>query len=215
MKKIIDIETWERRDNFEFFRGYASSWYAVTTEIECTRSFRQCKETGESFFMRYLHAVLCAANEVEALRYRMTPDGKVALYDKIDIITPIAVPGHTFVTVRIPYIADFGKFCDEARRSIGGMTPETNPYGTEEAMFSAGDYGVIHLSAVPRMYFTSITYTTYETGNACTHPLSTMGKVTERPGNRLIMPYSIYVNHAFVDGSHLSDFFDRIQQRLA
>ena len=166
MKEIIDIETWERRDNFEFFRGYASSWYAVTTEIECTRSFRQCKETGESFLLRYLHA-------------------------------------------------DFNKFCDEARRIIGGITPETNPYGTEEAMFSAGDYGVIHLSAVPKMYFTSITYTNYETGNACTHPLSTMGKVTERHGDRLIMPYSIYVNHAFVDGSHLSDFFDRIQQRLA
>ncbi len=68
MKEIIDIETWERRDNFEFFRGYASSWYAVTTEIECTRSFRQCKETGESFFLRYHHALLFAAHQVEAVR---------------------------------------------------------------------------------------------------------------------------------------------------
>ena len=31
---------------------------------------------------------------------------------------------------------------------------------------------------------------------------------------RLLMPLSIYVNHAFVDGSHLSLFFQKIEQHL-
>ena len=31
---------------------------------------------------------------------------------------------------------------------------------------------------------------------------------------RLLMPLSIYVNHAFVDGSHLSQFFQKIEQHL-
>ena len=34
MKQIIDIETWERRDNYNFFRNFVSSWYSITTEID-------------------------------------------------------------------------------------------------------------------------------------------------------------------------------------
>ena len=47
------------------------------------------KADGSSFFLRYLYAVLCAANEVEALRYRIDREGRPVLYDSIDIITPI------------------------------------------------------------------------------------------------------------------------------
>lgn len=41
----------------------------------------------------------------------------------------------------------------------------------------------------------------------------TAGKAVIREG-RLVMPLSIYVNHAFVDGSHLSLFFQKIEQYL-
>ena len=36
MKHIIDIDAWERRDNYGFFRSFVNSWYSVTTEIDCT-----------------------------------------------------------------------------------------------------------------------------------------------------------------------------------
>ena len=41
----------------------------------------------------------------------------------------------------------------------------------------------------------------------------TAGQATLREG-RLLMPLSIYVNHAFVDGAHLSLFFRKIGQCL-
>jgi chloramphenicol O-acetyltransferase type A len=31
----------------------------------------------------------------------------------------------------------------------------------------------------------------------------------------MVMPYSVYVDHAFVDGSHLTRFFELIQEKLA
>ena len=34
MKHIIDIDAWERRDNYGFFRSFVNSWYSVTTEID-------------------------------------------------------------------------------------------------------------------------------------------------------------------------------------
>ena len=72
---------------------------------------------------------------------------------------------------------------------------------------------VVHLSAVPKMYFTSTTYTLAEAGNACSHPLMTAGKTVTREG-RLVFPLSIYVDHSFVDGSHLASFFGKIEEYL-
>ena len=69
----------------------------------------------------------------------------------------------------------------------------------------------VHLSAVPKMYFTATTYTLAEAGNGCSYPLMTSGKAVTREGC-LVFPLSIYVNHAFVDGSHLSSFFQKIEE---
>ena len=68
MKHIIDIDTWERRDNYGFFRTFLNSWYSVTTEIDCTEASAAAKQSGHSFFLYYLYAVLRSANEVDELR---------------------------------------------------------------------------------------------------------------------------------------------------
>lgn len=213
MKHIIDVETWSRRDNFRFFETFVSSWYAVTTEIDCTEARAAAKERGQSFFLYYLYAVVRAANEVDELRYRIDKQKQVVFHDRVDIITPIAVPGRTFFTLRIPYHEDFICFYEEAHRMITHIPSDGDPYGAEKTLMSQGDYDVVHLSAVPGMYFTSITYTLAEAGNACNYPLMTAGKAVVREG-RLVMPLSIYVNHAFVDGSHLSAFFRKVEQYL-
>ena len=50
MKQIIDIETWERRDNYNFFRNFVSSWYSITTEIDCTEASAGCQSSGTLLF---------------------------------------------------------------------------------------------------------------------------------------------------------------------
>ena len=91
MKQIIDIETWERRDNYNFFRNFVSSWYSITTEIDCTEASLAARAAGRSFFLYYLYAVLRSANEVDELRFRKDKNGQVVFHDRVDIISPIAV----------------------------------------------------------------------------------------------------------------------------
>ncbi len=50
MRHIVDIETWERRDNYNFFRGFVNSWYSITTEIDCTEASAAARASGHSFF---------------------------------------------------------------------------------------------------------------------------------------------------------------------
>lgn len=182
MKQIIDIETWERRDNYNFFRNFVSSWYSITTEIDCTEASLAARAAGRSFFLYYLYAVLRSANEVDELRFRKDKNGQVVFHDRVDIISPIAVPGKTFYTIRIPYHEDFNRFYAEAYALITNIPEDGDPYGAEKHLAQQGDYDVVHLSAVPKMYFTSTTYTLAEAGNACSHPLMTAGKTVTREG---------------------------------
>ena len=96
MKHIIDIDTWERKDNYNFFRGFANSWIAVTSEADCTEAYASAKAGGKSFFLYYLYAILRAVNEIKELRYRWDKNGQVVYHDQVDVISPIAVPGKTF-----------------------------------------------------------------------------------------------------------------------
>ena len=49
MKQIIDIETWERRDNYNFFRNFVNSWYSITTEIDCTEASAAARAANALF----------------------------------------------------------------------------------------------------------------------------------------------------------------------
>lgn len=187
MKHIIDIDAWERRDNYNFFRSFVNSWYSVTTEIDCTEASAAARAAKRSFFLYYLYAVVRSANEVDELRYRTDKEGRVVFHDRVDIISPIAVPGKTFYTVRIPYYEDFERFYAEAYALITNMPEDGDPYGAEKILAEAG--------------------------NGCSYPLMTAGKAVSREG-RLVFPLSIYVNHAFVDGSHLTSFFGKVEEYL-
>lgn len=210
MKHIIDIETWERKDNYRFFQNFANPWIAITSEVECTEAYSSAKSTGRSFFLYYLYAILRAANETKEFRFRNDKEGNVVYHDQVDVITPIAVPGKTFYTVRIPYHKDFSTFHNEARRIITSIPADGDPYETDKRIAEKGDFDVILLSAIPKLYFTSVTYTQYQVGHSMDYPLMNAGKAIEREGKR-VMPIALTVSHAFVDGAHIALFFEKVE----
>lgn len=213
MKHIIDTKTWERGDNFCFFQGFANSWISFTGEVDCTAAYAAAKAKGESFFVYYLYAITRAVNEIRELRTRRTKEGEIVWYDAVDVITPIAVPGRTFFTVRIPYSADFKTFYTEARRIITTIPEDGDPYGTDKAIAEQGDFDVFLLSAIPKLYFTSITYTQQSVGHPLDYPLMNAGKAIVREGKR-VMPVALSVDHAFADGRHISLFFEKVEEYL-
>ena len=75
MKHLIDIDTWERKENYLFFRDFHNSWIAMTSEVDCTEAYAEAKAQGRSFFLYYLYAILRAANEIKEFRYRWDKHG--------------------------------------------------------------------------------------------------------------------------------------------
>ena len=132
MKQIIDIENWERKENFNFFRHFQNPQLSITSEVECGGAKQRAKAAGQSFFLHYLYAVLRAANEIPEFRYRIAPDGRVVLYDTIDMLSPIKIKENgKFFTTRFPYHDDFDTFYQEARLIIDAIPEDGDPYAAE------------------------------------------------------------------------------------
>ena len=213
MKHIIDIETWERKENFNFFRRFQNPQLSITSEVECGGAKKRAKEAHQSFFLHYLYAVLRAANEIPELRYRIDPEGRVVLYDQIDILSPIKIKENgKFFTIRFPYHEDFETFYQEARKIIDSIPENGDPYAAENGEVANGDYGLILLSATPDLYFTSITGT-QEKQSGNNYPLLNAGKAITKEG-KLVMPIAMTIHHGFVDGHHLSLFYRKVEELL-
>lgn len=198
---------------FQFLPPLPESTIIHNLRSRCGGAKKRAKEAHQSFFLHYLYAVLRAANEIPELRYRIDPEGRVVLYDQIDILSPIKIKENgKFFTIRFPYHEDFETFYQEARKIIDSIPENGDPYAAENGEVANGDYGLILLSATPDLYFTSITGT-QEKQSGNNYPLLNAGKAIIKKG-KLVMPIAMTIHHGFVDGHHLSLFYRKVEELL-
>ena len=207
MKTIIDLDTWNRRENWQFFKDFINPMASITCQVECRGAYRLAKETHRSFFLIYLHAILRAINETEAFRYRVDPDGNIVLYDRIDVLSPIKIQGRDgFVTMRFPYIADRDEFITRAREIIDNPG-NSSAYSTEN---SQTEHNLVLVSAVPFLPFTATEFT-QRSHDGNPYPLIVVGKMDTNNGK---MPVAISFHHGFVDGEHVGNFYSLLNRYL-
>ena len=75
MKHPVDIDNWNRRENYLFFRDFANPYYSVTSQVDVTEAYIRAKALGIKFSHYAMYASLRAVNSIEALRYRQV-DGR-------------------------------------------------------------------------------------------------------------------------------------------
>jgi len=205
MRVLLDLENWPRKDHFIFFNTFEEPFFGVCVDIDCTIAYHKCKQQGHGFFLYYLHQCLAAANAIEAFRLRIEND-QVYLYDHVHASAVINRTDTTFGFSYIDYVSDFESFKTEARKEIDRVQ---NTKGLIPA--GSGD-NVIHISAMPWLKFTSLSHArSFSFKDSC--PKISFGKMTMVDGKQL-MPVSIHVNHALMDGYHVSLFVDEFQKRM-
>ena len=144
-KRVIDISTWSRRGNFEFFRDFVNPNLGVTVRVDVRHAYDAAKTNGVSFFLSYFYAILGAVNEIQEFHYRFDQEGNVVYYDRIDGLAPIRVEEKdNFAEMVFPFAEDFDTFCQTARQVIA-LAASTDPYEQAEAMT---DYNVILVSVI-------------------------------------------------------------------
>ena len=205
MKEKIDINTWIRKDHFNFFNSFEEPFFGVTVDVDCTETYNEAKSLGVSFFLLYLHKSLVAANQVENFKYRISGD-EVWKYNDVHASATINRPNGTFGFGYIDFYQDFSMFCTEAVKEIEKVQTTTGLIAS-----SSGD-NVIHFSALPWLNFKSISHARkFSRQDSC--PKISFGQVRDEFG-RKIMSLSIHAHHALVDGFHVSQFVNIYQKQL-
>jgi chloramphenicol O-acetyltransferase type A len=205
MKHKLDIHTWARKEHFHFFRQFDEPFFGITAEIDCTIAYKACKSKDCSFFIYYLYKSLLAANYIEAFRYRII-DGEVWVYDQVNASPTINRPDGTFGFAYMNFEQDFHIFQVNARIEMERIR---HCKGLEPAI--AGE-NVIHYSTLPWINFTSVSHArSFAFKDSI--PKITFGKIKDIDGRKL-MPVSIHVHHALMDGWDVGRFLEHFQVKM-
>jgi len=202
MKHVLNLENWNRKEHFNFFKTFDQPYFGVTNKIDCTKAYLRCKTLGVPFFSYYLHKTLLAVNAIDNFRYRIEA-GEVVVYDWIDASATIMREDKSFGFSHIRFDADFENFNQITLDEIARVKNTTG-------LFTMGPVdNIIHFSALPWIDFTGISQASLSTaGDSC--PKFSIGKLVEAQGRRH-MAFNVQVHHALVDGYHVGLFFEKLQ----
>ncbi|MHA6249939.1 CatA-like O-acetyltransferase [Pontibacter sp. CAU 1760] len=205
MKRLLDLNAWERKEHFNFFKQFEEPFFGVCVTVDCTLAYTKAKEEGVSFFLYYLYKSLDAANKVEPFRYRILGD-EVTVYDKVHASAVISRPNTTFGFSYINYQPTFEAFAEGAKAEIAQVQKSTGLFP------AVSGQDVIHFSSIPWINFTSVSHArAYSINDSC--PKISFGKMTEENGRRQ-MAVSIHVHHGLMDGYHVGQYIDLFQELL-
>ena len=144
-----------------------------------------------------------AANVIEEFRYRIEEDS-VFIYDLIHPFSTVFNDDKTFSFCEFDYIDSYKEFSKHSKMSIEETKRRKGLFPKKER------FDVIHYTTIPWISITSISHArNYSTGDSI--PKFVLGKFF-KDGNKILLPFSVEVNHALVDGYHVGLFFDRFEE---
>ena len=202
MPKIINLDTWNRKEHFLFFKQMEEPFFGITTTIDCTKAYSKSKEIGISFFVFYLHKTLQAVNKIENFRYRIL-GGEVNIFDRIDASATIMRSDKTFGFSYIEFCDDLTVFNEITLKEIERIQTTTGLFTREYPE------NLIHFSALPWVNFTSLSHArSFTWADSC--PKISFGKMMVENAKKT-MSVSIHVHHGLVDGYHVGLFIEALQ----
>ena len=207
MMRIIDRDTWPRKEHFEWFSAFDEPFFSLMSDVDCTTAFMESKGGGPTFFARYLHACLTAINTISEFRYRVVED-QVVEFDAIHASPTLGREDGTFGFGFVRYDADLTVFNTALNKDVQRVQSFSGLGVNENSIRQ----DVIHFSAIPWVKFTALTHArSFKFQDSA--PKITVGKVYQKE-DRFLLPTSVTVHHGFLDGFHVGEFLKLFEEQL-
>ena len=206
MAEYLDVTNWARRDLFQFFIGFDNPYFNICTRVDVTRLLEFLRHRpGVSVALAYHYFALRVANEIEPFRYRLR-EGKVLVHEVINGGTTVLQPNESFTFAYFDYQEDFEKFILEAQRAVNEVRKGDHPF------IPRPDDNAIHFTTLPWVTFTSFAHAR-NWGREDSVPKIAFGKFVEE-NDRILLPISVEVHHALMDGLHVGRYLTRLEEVL-
>lgn len=205
MKQKLNLDTWNRKEHFLFFKQMEEPFFGITTTIDCSNAYDKAKELNISFFTYYLHKTLVAANAIENFRYRIIDD-EIYIFDTIDASATIMREDKTFGFSLIEFSNNINDFTEITKAEIARIQTTTGLFTRDF------QENLIHFSALPWLNFTSFSHArSFTWPDSC--PKISFGKIMEENGKKT-MSMSVHVHHGLMDGYHVSQLVNYFQELM-
>lgn len=204
--RYLDIETWNRKEQYDFFRNFDNPYYNICVNVDVTTLLNYIKKLNLSFSLTTLYLSLKAANENEFMRYRIHGD-KVIIHDVIHAGQTILNEDKTFSFCYFEHKNSYSEFEENAQKILS-----EHHSGPKKLRPATHEDNLIHYSSVPWISFNSISHARkFDQGISI--PKIVFGRYfTEL--DKVKMPFSIEVHHALVDGYHVGEYLNYFQNLL-
>jgi chloramphenicol O-acetyltransferase type A len=207
MAEYLDLTKWPRREVFEFFKGFDKPYFNVCARVDITKLLATLGDRAHvSVSLAYHYFALRAANEIEPFRYRLR-EGRVLIHPVIHGATTVLLPSETFTFAYFDYIEDFKRFIEGAEQAVA----EARAAGGFRTKDDNDD--MIHCTVLPWVAFTSFSHArNWQREDSV--PKISFGKFV-RENERTLLPISVEVHHALMDGFHVGRYLVRLEEMLA
>ncbi|NMC78528.1 MAG: chloramphenicol acetyltransferase [Chloroflexi bacterium] len=204
--RIIDLDTWSRKEHYLFFKRMDYPHYHIGTDLDITHFLGKVKQQNLAFSFTMTYAVTTVMNTVEAFRYRIRGE-QVVLHDKIHPSFSYLAPGaEYFKMVTVDWVEPVSAFVKQAKEKAIAQ----QKYFVREDMEGRDD--LIYISSIPWVSFTHLSHTiSFNKSDAV--PRLSWGKYYERDG-KVLLPFNVQAHHAFVDGNHMGEYINKMQEYL-
>ena len=213
MANYLDLDTWPRRDAFDFFRGFDKPFFNVCVRLDVARLkavLAGWPDAGLSVACYFL--ALRLANRHRAFRLRLEGE-RVRVHDEVHgSTTVLREDGESFFFADLPHTADFAGFVASANAAIDAAR-------TRHAAFEPkpDDVARVYFTSLPWLHFTSFSHArrwARDGQRDDSIPRLAFGRA-EADGARLWLPMSVEVHHALMDGVHVGRFVQEFEDWVA
>ncbi|QTL98621.1 chloramphenicol acetyltransferase [Iocasia frigidifontis] len=206
--KYIDIEKWERKEHFNFFHRMDYPQYNICANIDISNFFDYIRTNKLSFYYAMIHSTTYIANKIINFKYRIRED-EIILHDKIspsftDMNNIDEDDLFKFVTVNMKEdIFEFAEYAEEKSKK------QKEYFSFDEQV---GRDDLVYITCIPWISFTHISHTITLNKNDSV-PRISWGKYFNE-NDKVLLPFSVQVNHALVDGIHIGKYLFELQKYI-
>ena len=118
--RTIDLPTWPRRQQFEFFSKHSQPHFGLCANVDVTTFYPAVKQSGCSLTIAIVYVITRASNAVPAFRYRIR-EQDIIEHETVSPGFTILVDEDLFSFCVVDYTEDFSKFAANAAICGGSM----------------------------------------------------------------------------------------------
>jgi chloramphenicol O-acetyltransferase type A len=203
--KEIDLSTWPRKKHFEVFNSFDYPHFNLCANVDISSLYSLAKAKSKSLHTTLVYVISRTANDYPEFKWRIRKD-KVVEHDIVHPSASILSSDELFSFCTMRFYQTFAEFYPNAEATI----THTKQHPTLED--EPGQDDLLFLTSIPWVSFTGIMHPIHM------HPVDSVPRFAWgkffKDHDRIMLPLSVQVHHALMDGFHVGRFYQKLQQYL-